>query len=305
MIITKMLSGTIKGLGKFFNSNTGKKTLFAGSALGVGLAGNGVVQSVHAKNKNKKAIIIKNEALLKYDDKLTETHTYISKLVLEEKKSINLIEHFMNLTRMINKCPSMPDLNVIDIKVPEVTFDDIKELSNGLDLAISGIGGAVAGSLPAVIFYGASIGTLSLGALGGGVALSIKGSKLSKQATNNVRQAKKMSKDVESIIKYFTAIDIAVNELTSTTAMANKLFKKKLAVLKKVVDTNNNYESYTKKEKTLVKNMFKLTILVIQICRTKLAKRVDESEQVNTEELNFIIEKSKKVFNEIKQPFYA
>ena len=139
----------------------------------------------------------------------------------------------MSLTSMINKCPSMPDLNVIDIKVPEITFDDIKELSNGLDLAISGIGGAVAGSLPAVVFYGASIGTLSLGALGGGVVLSIKGSKLSKQATDNVRKAKKMSKDVESIIEYFTAIDTAVNELTSTTSMANKLFKKETDCFKK------------------------------------------------------------------------
>ena len=68
-----------------------------------------------------------------------------------------------------------------------------------------------------------------------------------------------------------------------------------------VIERNNNYETYSKNEETLVKNVYKLTTLLVNMCKTKLAKRVNEQEIVNTEEIQLIVENADKICKETRQ----
>jgi len=303
MIIGKLLVVCFKGVGKFLNSKAGKRTIAAGSIIGVGLVGNGVRQIASAKKKNKRAYAIHEEALSKHENKLNETYTIVANLGIKEKKSIELIGFFMSLTEKINKCPT---LNEIDSKIelPSITVVEFKKMSSGLDIALAGAGGGFSGALPGLVFCGASLSTLGLAALGGGVVLSIKGSKLSKQAVKNVKQAKNQANEVENIVEFYKQLDGVSIKLTEAINKVNDVYKQKLGKLEILAERNNDYENYSKNEKILVKNIFKLTILLANMCKTKLAKRVKEVEYINTEEIKIIIENAEKVCKETRQGIF-
>ena len=301
MIIGKILVGSVKILGKAFNSKAGKSALAAGTVIGVGLAGNGVRMSSGAKKKNRKAIEIKDAAIARFEIKQSETNQYITKLAFEEKRSTKLIDEFLSLTMKIHKCPSLNEIDLTKIDLPLISYNEIQKMSKGLDLALSGVGGTAAGALPGIVFFGANLSALGLGALSGGIVLSIKGSKLSKIAVDNLKQANKISNDVDSIVDYCTMLDGSINKLTKAIIKVNNLYDKKLMDLSKIVETNNNYEHYDKNDKTLVKNIFKLTILLANMCNTKLVQRKDEVEYVDTEELDLILNKADSICKQTRQ----
>lgn len=303
MAIGKFIAACVKSVGKFLNSNAGKKAIASGTVIGVGLAGNGIRLAVNAKSKNKRAYAIQEEALSKHESKLNETNNIIANLGIEEKKSIELTDLFMKLTEKINKCPSMNEID-LEIKLPSITPAELKKMSNGLDMALAGAGGSVVGSLPGLVFCGASLSTLGFVALGGGVVLSIKGSKLSKQAVKNVEQAKKLSDDVDNVVEYYKQIDGASIKLTKAIKKVNDVYINKIDKLEILVEGNNNYETYSKNEMIIVKNVFKLTILLANMCKTKLAKRVKETEFINSEEIELIVENADRICKETRHGIF-
>lgn len=299
-MIGKLLVGSIKYVGKFLSSNAGKQSIAAGTIIGVGLAGNGVRQAVSAKKKSKTAYAIQEEALEKHANKRNQTYKKIAELGNEEKKSIELIEYFMSLSEKINKCPSMNEIDS-KIQLPSFTPVELKKMSIGLDMALAGTGGGVAGALPGLVFCGASLSTLGFAALGSGIVLSIKGSKLSKQAVANIKQAKKLADDVNNVVEFYNQVDRASIKLTEAIKNVNDIYKKRLGNLAILVQRNNDYETYTENEIILVKNSFKIAILLANMCKTKIANRVKEVEHVNTEEIEFIVEKADKTVKETKR----
>jgi hypothetical protein len=205
----------------------------------------------------------------------------------------------LKLTEKINKCPTMNEID-FKIKLPSITPLELKKMSNGLDIVLAGVGGGVAGALPGLAFCGVSLSTLGFAAIGGGVVLSIKGSKLSKQAVTNVKQAKTLANEVDNIVDYYKKIDGASIKLTEAINKVNDVNKKKLGKLKILIDRNNDYDAYSMYEKTLVKNVFKLSVLLANMCRTKLIKRVNEVELVNTAEIELIVVNANKICKETK-----
>ena len=298
-MIGKLLVGSIKVVGKFLSSSAGKKTIAAGTIIGFGLAGKGIHQGVSAKKKNKTAYAIKEEALVKHASKLNETNKNIAKLGYEEKKSIELIEYFMRLSEKINKCPSMNEID-LNIELPTISPIEIKEMRNGLELALAGVGGGFSGALPGLAFCGASLSTLGFAAIGSGLVLSIKGSKLAKQAVKNISQANKLMNEVEDIVEFYKKIDSASIKLKEAINIVNDGYKENLDILEKLIKKNSNYEKFSRNEKAHVKNLFKLTRLLANMCQTKLAKRKDEVELVNIVEIESIIDKADRVCKETR-----
>ncbi|MDO9629448.1 MAG: hypothetical protein Q7I99_06075 [Acholeplasmataceae bacterium] len=299
MVTGKFLVGCAKGVGKFLNSKLGKKAIATGALIGVGLAGNGVIQNVSAKKKNKRANAIQEKALSKHDSKLSETNNIIANLAVEEKKSIEMIDLFLKLTEKIDKRPTMSEIDS-KIKLPSLTPVEVKRMSNGLDMALAGISGGGTGALAGLVFCGASLSTFGFAALGSGVVLSIKGSKLSKQAVKNVEHAKKLSNEVDSIVEYYKQIDRASIKLTNAIEKVNDVYIEKLDNLERLVEINKDYKKYSENEVTLVKNVFKLTMLLVKMCKTKIAKRLKETELINIEEIELIVENANKICNETK-----
>jgi hypothetical protein len=303
MLISKIIAIGFKSIGKFLNSKSGKKAIATGTVIGVGLAGNGVRLAVNAKKKNRKAYEIQEEALLNHDKKLKETQKIITHFGIEEKKSIELIDDFLILTKKINKCPSM---NHIDSKMnlPTINPIELKKMSNGLDMALSGIGGSVSGALPGLVFCGASLSTLGLATISGGVVLSIKGSKLAKKAVKNIAQAKKLANEADDIVEFYKQLDMALIKLTKAIVNVNDVYRNKLGMLNSLVEINNDYDSFSKNNRILVKNLFKLTALLIKICETKLAKRIDNEEYVNTKEIEAVVEQANKTCKDTRQKIF-
>ena len=299
MAIMKVFEVLIKGTGKILKSKVVKNTIAVGSLVGVGLIGNGISKIFKAKKKNNQAYAIRDKALSMHKIKLNETSKNIINLGIEEKKSINLIDLFMILAEKIKRLPSMDKIDS-KIEIPPIKTADIKKMSKGLDLVLSGVGGSVVGALPGFIFFGASVSTLGLATLGTGVALSIKGGNLSKQSIENIKQAEKLTHQVDEIIKYYNQLDDGSMKLTESIRKVNFLYDEKLNKLQILVDKNNDYMTYSMDETILVKNCFNLTILLNNMCKTTLAKRVNEIEVVNMDEIDFIVEHADKKCKEIK-----
>lgn len=304
MVIRKLISVFVKGVGMFVKSGTGKKVIASSTLIGVGLAGNGVRLASNAKKKNNQACIIQNEALSMHDAKLKETNENIANFGFEAKKSKELFDTFLKLTEKIKKCPSMNEIDST-ITLPTININEIKKMSNNLDLALSGAIAGVSGALPGLVFCGASISVLGFAALGSGIVLSIKGSKLSRKAVKNLQQANKLNEEIRSIIDFYKKVDNACIKITKTIRKTNNLYQKELGRLEQLVKNNNNYKRFSINERTLLKNNFKLTILLANMCETKLAKRVKEVEIVNTNEIEQIIENANILTKEIRQSIYG
>lgn len=304
MIIGKLLVVCVKGVGKLLNSKVGKKVSAVGVLVGVGLTGSGINKAVKAKKNNKRAYAIQEKALSIHENKLRETNNNIANLGIEEKRSIELIDSFMKFTEKIERCPSMNEIES-KIELPTFTPIELKKMSKGLELALIGSGGVVAGALPGLVFCGASLSTLGLAALGGGVVLSIKGSKLTKEAANNVEQANNITIEVDEIVEFYRQVDGAAIKLKEAISKINEVYSMKLDKLETLVKKNSDYETYSKNEAILVKNAFKLTILLANMCKTKLARRVKEVEYINTKEIDFIVQSADQMYKETKKRVFG
>lgn len=303
MFLLKIFGAIFKGIWKFFSSKAGKATLAVGGAAGAVAAGVGVGKVASASKKNKQAKQIQEEALKSYNDSLKETERVLARLGEQEKATVKAFEKFLEIVKRINRCPNIREFKT-KAKLPKVSIIEINELNNAFEMALNGLGGAGIGGLAGLAFCGLSIGALSFASIGGGVVLCIKGEKLSKQAVNNLKEAKKVSKEIDSIIQYFTQLQTSSVKLEDAFKKANGLYEKKLDKLEKLVDKETDYKKYTNDEKLLVKNCFKLTTLLADMCDTKLAERKGEKELVNEKEVELICEKANVVINESKQGLF-
>lgn len=298
MLIGKILGGIARGAGKFLGSKAGRATLKGAAVVGAGAAVAGAGLAADAKHKNNKAIAMQQEALQEHDETLKETEKVLSKLSNEESKSVKNFELFLNLTDKINKCPEMDKIKS-DVKLPRITRKDLRKINEGFEVALAGIGGAGLSGLAGLAFCGISVGALSFAAFGGGIFICAKGAKLRKQAVNNLKEAENFKKEVDKIVIYYSKLQDASNQLKEAIIKMNSLYVKKLNKLKSLVSKNNNYDKFSKGEKKLVSNCFKLTIMLATLCRTQLAKKVEDEEIINQKEIDKVVKESEIVYDEV------
>lgn len=298
MLIGKILGSIAKGAGKFFGSKAGKVVLKGGAAVGIGAAATGAGLAVDANHKNNKAIAMQQKTLQLHDKALNETEMVLSKLANEEAKSVKNFELFLNLTAKINKCPEMDEINS-NVKLPRITRKDLKKINEGFEVALSGIGGAGFSGLAGLAFCGISVGALSFAAFGGGIFICAKGAKLHKQSVKNMKEAKKFKSEVDKIIIYYSKLQSASNQLKEAIIKLNSLYTKKLHKLELIVSKNKDYNKFSRGEKKLVENCFKVTIMLATMCRTQLAKKISEEEIVNQKEIDRVVEDSAVVYDEV------
>ncbi len=300
MIIGKLIVGGLKATRKVFSGKAGKVALRIGVGVGAGVACFGGGKIISSNKKLKKAKEIQDQAIRDHDASLKETEKVLAELTNQEICAKNGFDRFLELTKKINRCPTIRDFNS-KFQLPSISLSQVKELSNNFDIALNAIGGSGAGGLAGIAFCGVSIGALSFVALGGGIALCVKGIKLSKQAANSVKEAKQIKKEVDDIIQYYNALQAASNKLERSFEKVNAIYQKKLDKLERVVTKKSDYQLFSDKEKQLVKNCFILTYLLVDMCGTNLAVKNGSKEVANNIEISKACEKADDVLNEIQR----
>ena len=299
MLIGKIFCSIFGASKNFFNSNAGKTTMKVGIGVGAGLTATGTGLAVNASSKNKKAIKIQKEAIKSHDNKLLETESVLAVLADVESKCISNFKLFISLVEKIGEFPLLRDFDSA-IKLPKITYQELKENNTAYEMALAGVAGSGVGGLAGLAFCGIGIGTAGLAVVGGGIVLCIKGAKLRSQSVSNLNKAKKFEKDVEKIIVYYDELQNASNLLKDSIVKVNGIYEKKLIKLESLVNKNNNYKSFSTRDKKLTENCRKLTVLLASMCRTRLAKRRKEKEFINLREIEKISYDSKVLLQESK-----
>lgn len=298
MIIGKIVGTIFKKSASFFSSKAGKATLAAVAAAGVTTTAVGAGKAAAAGKKNQQAKDIQDRALKKHEDALKRTQQLLKNLKYQEEETIEEIKRFLEITEKINRCPNICEFDT-KAELPRISYNELKELSNNFEMALAGISGAGLSGLAGLAFCGLScVGILSFTSLGCGAVLCIKGNKLYKQATKNLNEAKKLEQQVESIVNYYAKLQDASKKLQESLKVADNLYKNKLDKFEKLVDLKNDYFDFSDDEKLLTKNCFKLTSLLANMCNTKLAKRTEDEEIVNVQEVELVCSKANLVMNE-------
>lgn len=140
-------------------------------------------------------------------------------------------------------------------------------------LAALGGGSLAAGgggmALGATVLSGA---TLGVGLLVGGVIANITGCKLSDKADEASRQAQKICKDVDDIVRYLMTLSTAAKTLQSSLSSVELEYKKRLDSLNYIVNISGKTQwvQFSDKEKLLTQNTVLLVGLLYQMCKVNL-----------------------------------
>lgn len=298
MIIGKIFVSVFKGANKVFGSKTGKNILKAGAVVGAGLTALGAGVAFDANKKNKQAKDIQKEALELHDGKLQETEKILASLTELKSKCIHNFKFFLKATERIEKCPQM-NLNYSSIDLPAVTRNELKSINDSFELALQSAGASTISGLAGIALCGLNVGALSFASLGGGVFICVKSVNLHKQAVNNLNEAKIMKENVDKIVSYYNQLQDATNILIDSISKLNFLYVDELYKLYNLVKYNRYYETYTKIEKMLVSNCFKLTMMLVKMCRITLGKKVNDEESVNIAEINEVINDANVIYQEV------
>ena len=219
---------------------------------------------------------------------------------------IEIIETFDTFVETMGKILQRPGglkNKLSRITLPEYKPEDLRILSNDLQMALAGAGGAAVGMGVGAAAFGVNALALGPGALVGGVVLCVKGVSLSKKAIKNKREAVQLKKDVEKIVSYHSQLRVSADMLYQTLQEARSLYLPHLSALKALVSQKTDYRSYTKDEQLLVKNAILLVGLMHDMCKATLVHKAEKEgslETVNEKEVKRIVESAKTTMSKIK-----
>ncbi|WP_264229471.1 hypothetical protein [Acholeplasma laidlawii] len=289
-MIGKVLSWAAKGAKKIIESDSGKRALGAAAVAGVGLSAHGIGNAVKAKKKNKNALSIQEEAKQSLDIKNKETNEAIAKLGDAKIKAINLFPLFIEQLKRIDRHPSISEFK-LDVDLPKITEAELLKMHNAISTITIGTVASSVGVLAGVGLFGFTIGVIPLGILSGGIGLFIKGNKLSRESVKNLKEARKYEKEVSLVILELDKISNGSKILEESIKIINKVYEERIIKLSKMVDKNDDYDKFSKKEKQFIANTLKLTYLLSAMCKTVPVEDLGE-EQIANDEIHVILEKT-------------
>lgn len=293
--LLKLIWNWIKRLFGFLSDHSdaiAKGAAVAGGAAAAVGAGAGI----RGNRANKKAQAMRDEAQSAYEESNTATEAVLEKLGNLQIEMIGTFDSFVEAMGKIQQRPEGLKNKLAKVSLPEFKPEDLKTLSNNLQMALAGAGGAVAGVGVGAAAFGINALALGPGALVGGVVLCVKGVSLSKKATKNKREAVQLKKDVEKICAYHSQLRGSAEMLYSSMEEVEQQYLSHLSALIRLVSQKTDYREYTKEERLLVRNSILLVTLIHDMCKVQLVQKAEKEntlETVNEKEVKRIVESAK------------
>ena len=163
-------------------------------------------------------------------------------------------------------------------------------------LAALGGGSLAAGgggmALGATVLSGATLGA---GLLVGGIIANITGCKLSDKADEAFRQAEKISKDVDDIVRYLVTLLSTAKIFQSSLSSVELEYRKRLDSLNHIVNVSGKTQwvRFSDKEKLLTQNTILLVGLLYQMCNVNLVLTNKMEYSINSVNTNAVHKSTK------------
>ena len=298
----KMIWNAIKRLFGFLGDHG---DVIAKRAAGVGVAGAavGVGAGVHANRVNKKALAMRDEALSAYQESNAQTEAVMEKLGDLQIEIIGTFGSFVETIGKIQQRPAGLKNKLSKVKLPDFKPEGLKTLSNNLQMALAGAGGAVAGMGVGAAAFGINALALGPAALLGGVVLCVKGVSLSKKAIKNRREAIQFKEEVEEICAYHSQLRDSAEMLYRSMREVRQPYLSHLSALKTLVSQKTDFKEYTDEERLLVRNSILLVSLLHDMCKVTLVQKAENEncvETVNEKEVKRIVKSTESSLPKIK-----
>lgn len=295
----------IKRFVKFFGSKIVKKaTMSAGVGAGIGAC----IEMVVARKRNNRAERIKADAIEKHNEGRKKVESTLA--ALGETK-LAVYESFGELADAIESIQQRPDyeLSIEGIELPNFKPAEFKQLAMEIEAVVGGVGSVAVGSAIGVAVKGTgSLLALAPGALLSGVVLCAMGAKMLYRSAENVKAAKKIESDVESILKFYNELDETAKQFHESFLKVQEPYFKHIRKLQGIVARKTDWEKFSKAERLSVKNTIVLAQLLHRMCSIQLvldASEVDTLEKVNTLAINQMITDADNVFEQVEKDIVA
>lgn len=259
-----------------------KEVIAAAFGLGAVAAADGAVHAHKAKKINKRALQIQQEAIQRHSAAYEKTETVLAELGKAEKTVIDSFIRFADSMEKIQGRPKFKNGLFSSVKLPTYEPEEIKVLSNNLQMALGGIGGAGTGALVGLAAFGAGALVVAPAALGFGVVLCTKGRNLKNKAVENVRQANQLTKDVDTIVAFYGKVNNAVVPFTESMWAVYKKYDSCLNSVEMILSTKTTWKELSHSERKLVENTIYLARLLHSMCQTQIIEKHDSEEKLET-----------------------
>lgn len=261
-----------------------KEVVVFGGVVGSGAAGAGLVNAHNAKKINKRALSIQQETLQRHDREYSETQCALTALGSIEKNAIDSFPFFADTMEKIQGRPKIKSPFISSVKLPNYEPEEIKHLTNDVQLAIVGAGGAGAGALAGLAAFGAGAIVAAPAMIGAGFILCMKGFGLKKKAIENERQAKEMQKSADEIVAFYASLRNEVNSFRECFSAVYTKYNKCLMRVNNTLQTKSIWKEFSHEERENVKNTILLTRLLYKMCQVRIVEKQngeDKLEKIN------------------------
>ena len=190
------------------------------------------------------------------------------------------------------------------IDIHQYELEKISDVSVGRTVLLGEVvGSSVSATLiaqgAASVGAGALAITPGIGLLAGGLIMNSTGKKLSNEADEAYRQAKKTEEEVEEVCKYLNSLTYYGSNFKKSLLSVNGEYGKRLNKLDMIVNCEGkiDWNDFTEQEKLLTQNSVLLVGILYKMCQVKLVKKTDNEsrEEVNKEEINKAIKRADEV----------
>ena len=144
-----------------------------GAVTGVGSGIHGAVKMKDANDTMKLAKSIMDESQKKFEKQNEKTTLIMDKLGQFELTILESFEQFSDAIEKIQNRPSMKDIEIDGVKIPEYDPEKLKDVSVGAGVLLGGLGGAAAGTAGGFAAAGATTAAvMALGTASTGTAIA-------------------------------------------------------------------------------------------------------------------------------------
>lgn len=285
-----ILSMIWKIIKKIFSWITGhpKTVLGIGVAASVAGATVGGINAHKAKKINDRAQSIQQAALDKHEKQYQLTQRTLAQLGEIEKTAIDSFPFFSDTMAQIQGRPEFKSNIFSTVKLPNYEPEEIKCLSNDLQMALAGAGGAGIGALAGLAVFGATAIAAAPAMIGTGVVLCAKGFSLKKKAVETERQAKYLQKIVDEIVAFYVELRDATNSFRNSVSAVYTKYNECLQRVNSVLMIKSTWKELTRPERKNVENTVLLARLLYEMCKTNILiqqKDKRKLEKINSDNL--------------------
>ena len=263
-----------------------KIVIGVGVGTGAVASAAGVKAANGAKNINKRALAIQQEAIALHTaeyDKVQHTLLLLGNI---KKEAIDSLSAFADAMEKIQGRPKMKSSMFSPVRVKSYEPEELKCLANEVQLAIAGVGGVGAGALVGLAAFGVGVIIAAPAAFAGGAVICVKGFGLHKKAIENERQAKQMRKSVDEIVNYYAKLHEASDVFRDSIAAVYLTFQICLERVNKTINEKTTWKLFTREEKRNAENTILLARLLYEMCNTNVVVKVDAEKENALEAVN-------------------